>query len=68
MPTSAMDAFNANAAAVVRDYSVEPKTRYSTISGVNGPLVILDNVKGPKFAEIVEVRCICHCECIYTAF
>lgn len=50
-----MDAFKANAAAVVRDYSVEPKTRYSTISGVNGPLVILDNVKGPKFAEIVEV-------------
>ena len=52
---SAVEAFKANAKAVVKDYSVEPRTRYSTISGVNGPLVILENVKGPKFAEIVEV-------------
>ena len=28
---------------------------YKTISGVNGPLVILDNVKLPKFAEIVNL-------------
>ena len=49
------DAFNLNGAAVVRDYSVNPRTQYSTISGVNGPLVILENVKGPQFAEIVEV-------------
>ena len=28
----------------------------STIAGVNGPLVILDNVKLPKFAEIVNLR------------
>ena len=27
----------------------------STIAGVNGPLVILDNVKLPKFAEIVNL-------------
>ena len=26
------------------------------MSGVNGPLVILDNVKFPKFAEIVNLR------------
>mgnify|MGYP001430550839 CR=1 FL=1 len=50
-----MSAFEQNAAAVVRDYSVQPRTQYSTISGVNGPLVILENVKGPKFAEIVDV-------------
>ena len=25
------------------------------MSGVNGPLVILDHVKGPKFAEIVNL-------------
>ncbi|CAN0146004.1 unnamed protein product [Discosporangium mesarthrocarpum] len=28
---------------------------YKTISGVNGPLVILENVKLPKFAEIVDL-------------
>jgi V-type H+-transporting ATPase subunit B len=52
---SAVQAFAENAAAVVADYSVNPRTKYSTISGVNGPLVILENVKGPRFAEIVEV-------------
>lgn len=29
---------------------------YRTVSGVNGPLVILDDVKFPKFAEIVQLR------------
>lgn len=29
--------------------------QYSTIQGVNGPLVILDNVKLPRFAEIVNL-------------
>uniref|UniRef100_A0A1I8GZD9 Vacuolar proton pump subunit B n=1 Tax=Macrostomum lignano TaxID=282301 RepID=A0A1I8GZD9_9PLAT len=28
---------------------------YKTVSGVNGPLVILDQVKFPKFAEIVKL-------------
>lgn len=28
---------------------------YKTVSGVNGPLVILDDVKFPKFAEIVNL-------------
>jgi vacuolar-type H+-ATPase subunit B/Vma2 len=28
---------------------------YKTVVGVNGPLVILDNVKFPKFAEIVSL-------------
>ena len=27
-----------------------------TIAGVNGPLVLLDNVKLPKYAEIVNLR------------
>lgn len=44
-----------NAAAAVRDYSVNPRIEYKTISGVQGPLVILENVKRPSFAEIVEV-------------
>lgn len=47
--------FVQHAAAVVKDYHVEPRPQYSTISGVNGPLVILENVKGPRYAEIVEV-------------
>lgn len=29
---------------------------YKTVSGVNGPLVILDDVKFPKYAEIVQLR------------
>ena len=29
---------------------------YKTVSGVNGPLVILDEVKFPKYAEIVQLK------------
>ena len=32
-----------HAAAVTRDYIVEPRIEYRTVCGVNGPLVILDN-------------------------
>ncbi|GAB5033612.1 v-type proton atpase subunit isoform [Nannochloropsis oceanica] len=42
-------------ADVVKSYSLNPRIQYSTIQGVNGPLVILDNVKLPKFAEIVNL-------------
>ncbi|GBG78442.1 hypothetical protein CBR_g26471 [Chara braunii] len=42
--------------AVTRDYVCEPRLDYRTVSGVAGPLVILDKVKKPKFAEIVELR------------
>jgi len=48
-------AFHANVSAVTRDYHVQPRLNYKTIAGVNGPLVILDNVKLPKFAEIVNL-------------
>ena len=44
-----------NAAAAVRDYNVEPRLEYRTIAGVQGPLVILENVKSPRFAEIVNI-------------
>ena len=40
----------------MRDYYVEPRLDYRTISGVNGPLVVLENVKGPRFSEIVNLR------------
>ncbi|KAJ1565536.1 Vacuolar ATP synthase subunit B [Nowakowskiella sp. JEL0078] len=44
-----------HAAAITRDYIAEPRLDYRTVAGVNGPLVILDNVKFPRFAEIVEL-------------
>jgi len=42
--------------SVVQDYAVIPRLDYRTIVGVNGPLVILDNVKLPKYAEIVNLK------------
>jgi hypothetical protein len=44
-----------NAAAACRDYSVEPRLEYRTIAGVQGPLVILENVKNAMFSEIVNL-------------
>uniref|UniRef100_A0A4W5R474 V-type proton ATPase subunit B, brain isoform n=1 Tax=Hucho hucho TaxID=62062 RepID=A0A4W5R474_9TELE len=41
--------------AVTRNYISQPRLTYSTVSGVNGPLVILDNVKFPRYAEIVHL-------------
>ncbi|CAF1686791.1 unnamed protein product, partial [Adineta ricciae] len=48
-------AVNIHRAAVTRDYIKQPRLTYKTVVGVNGPLVILDNVKFPKFAEIVNL-------------
>merc|ERR1712060_827831 len=45
-----------NAAAAKRDYNITPRIDYRTVLDVEGPLVILDNVKFPKFAEIVNVQ------------
>ncbi|KAH7180170.1 vacuolar ATP synthase subunit B [Fusarium sp. MPI-SDFR-AT-0072] len=36
-------------------YSVILRIRYNTIGGVNGPLVILENVKFPRYNEIVTL-------------
>ena len=41
--------------AVTRDYISQPRLTYKTVTGVNGPLVILDDVKFPKYAEIVKL-------------
>eukprot|EP00999_Lentomonas_sp_LEN2_P000752 NODE_174_length_2001_cov_59.545358_g150_i0.p1 GENE.NODE_174_length_2001_cov_59.545358_g150_i0~~NODE_174_length_2001_cov_59.545358_g150_i0.p1 ORF type:complete len:491 (-),score=134.80 NODE_174_length_2001_cov_59.545358_g150_i0:29-1501(-) len=49
------DAAKVHAAAAQRNYSIQPRLDYRTVSGVNGPLVILDNVKFPKYAEIVNL-------------
>jgi len=40
---------------VTRDYNLAPRIDYRTILKVDGPLVVLDNVKFPKYAEIVNV-------------
>lgn len=36
-------------------YSIQPRLDYQTIIGVEGPLVIMDNVKFPTYGEIVNV-------------
>jgi hypothetical protein len=45
-----IDIFNTNLSAVTRDYNITPRIDYRTVCKVDGPLVILDNVKFPKFA------------------
>ncbi|KAG5891871.1 hypothetical protein JTB14_015890 [Gonioctena quinquepunctata] len=42
--------------AVSRDFVSQPRLTYKTVSGVNGPLVILEDVKFPKFNEIVQLK------------
>lgn len=41
--------------ALKRNYKIKPTVDYKTISAVNGPLIILDHVRKPKFYEIVRV-------------
>ena len=36
--------------------SIEPELKYKTVSGVSGPLVVLEKVREPKFAEIVHLK------------
>jgi len=43
-------------AGVKDDYMVKPRVDYRTIVGVEGPLVIMENVKFPTFGEIVNVN------------
>jgi len=38
------------------EYHVQPRIDYRTIVGVEGPLVIMENVKFPTFGEIVNVN------------
>lgn len=50
-----LDVHQVNALAAARDYRLQPTVDYSTVTAVKGPLVILDNVKLPKYAEIVNL-------------
>lgn len=45
-----VNTFDINATAATRDYKITPRIDYRTVVKVDGPLVILDNVKFPKFA------------------
>ena len=54
-PSPELPSHVVQAAAASRDYRLAPTIDYSSISGVQGPLVILDNIKLPKYAEIVNV-------------
>ncbi|EGD75874.1 vacuolar ATPase B subunit [Salpingoeca rosetta] len=56
MSLTSTDAARCHAEAVVRDYIAQPRLAYRTVTAVNGPLVVLDNVKFPKFSEIVNLR------------
>jgi V-type H+-transporting ATPase subunit B len=37
-------------------YNLTPRVDYRTVLDVEGPLVILDNIKFPRYSEIVNVR------------
>ena len=52
---NASEAYQHNVAAATRNYNITPRVDYRTVMKVDGPLVILDNVKFPKYAEIVNV-------------
>ncbi|KAF5093391.1 hypothetical protein D0Z03_002435 [Geotrichum reessii] len=44
-----------NKTAVTKGFSIQPRLEYNTVGGVNGPLVILENVKFPRYNEIVNL-------------
>lgn len=47
---------NFSAEVDMSNYKITPRVDYRTVLDVEGPLVVLDNVKFPKYAEIVNVR------------
>ncbi|UZJ56766.1 hypothetical protein CBS101457_006086 [Exobasidium rhododendri] len=47
--------FQLNQKAAVKNYSIDPRLDYRTVSAINGPLVVLDNVKFPSYNEIVSL-------------
>ncbi|KAJ9478324.1 V-type proton ATPase subunit B [Pseudozyma hubeiensis] len=47
--------FEVNAKAAAKNYSVDPRLDYRTVSAINGPLVVLENVKFPSYNEIVSL-------------
>uniref|UniRef100_A0A0N5C970 Vacuolar proton pump subunit B n=1 Tax=Strongyloides papillosus TaxID=174720 RepID=A0A0N5C970_STREA len=39
----------------IQNYNTRPRLTYKTVTGVNGPLVILGDVKFPQYAEVVQL-------------
>lgn len=56
MSVEALSAELAAKAAVSGEYKCKPHLEYRTIGGVSGPLVVVEFVKHPKYAEIVNLR------------
>jgi V-type H+-transporting ATPase subunit B len=48
-PKKPMTASETHVKAITRDYNIAPRVDYRTVLDVEGPLVILDNVKFPKY-------------------
>ncbi|CAK5046417.1 unnamed protein product [Meloidogyne enterolobii] len=58
MAAAAVDvnkAITGDKAAPIRNYNTQPHLIYKTVTGVNGPLVILGDVKFPQYDEIVRL-------------
>ncbi|KAK9828306.1 hypothetical protein WJX74_008078 [Apatococcus lobatus] len=55
-PLESEFAHRINIKAATQDYILEPRIDYRTIQGVAGPLVIVQSVKKPKYAEIVNLK------------
>ncbi|KAH9980288.1 vacuolar ATP synthase [Lactifluus volemus] len=53
--TQKISDFAINAAAATGKFRVQPHLDYRTVSAINGPLVVLDNVKFPSYNEIVQL-------------
>ncbi|XP_062823110.1 V-type proton ATPase subunit B, kidney isoform-like, partial [Anolis carolinensis] len=53
-PPGALAGAREHLLAATRDYISHPRLTYWTVCGVNGPLVVLDNVKFAQYAEIVN--------------
>eukprot|EP01060_Flectonema_neradi_P029287 TRINITY_DN4000_c4_g1_i1.p1 TRINITY_DN4000_c4_g1~~TRINITY_DN4000_c4_g1_i1.p1 ORF type:complete len:519 (+),score=116.69 TRINITY_DN4000_c4_g1_i1:46-1557(+) len=55
-PKSKADLLERHLKDLKEGYNLKPRLDYRTITAVNGPLVILENVRLPKFAEIVTIE------------
>ena len=55
MGLSNKELFELNKKAAIDGFKVAPRLDYNTVGGVNGPLVILEKVKFPRYNEIVDL-------------
>lgn len=55
MVLSDQELFQLNKKAVSQGLQIKPRLNYNTVRGVNGPLVVLEKVKFPRYNEIVNL-------------